>query len=510
MMSSNTNNNNSNSNMMTNNPLTPKTKQSLIGKLFKRTSSTTTSPLETLPQEIVQDEEFLRLQEESRQRQKQLIAESLRKSSHNTDAIQREKHIASSLNTMKSLVSHLQEKFPETETESNLPGNEIVGPLISKDVRHQIIRGIPPSLRGPLWKFFIGNKLMLNRNLFQIYSNVAIPDAAKNGMVSHEPKRLNFDIDLERTFPALKFFQKGGPMYQSFVSVLECYVKMRPDVGYVQGMSYLVAMLLLYLDEFDAFMCLGNMIQNGCLYGLYKMDSVDTMVAKFDRVLKDLYPHLSNWTKRIKQEYNMNIIQVVIVDWFFTLFSRSLPLDIAARFWDNYFLWSCCAYCKMGLKENAQKISPTVSLTMLGGEYFLFTAALGTLLYFDRYCELLSMDLDVVLYFLSHVAHFHTLNDVMDDDNGTGTSARTSSDSSSTDTTTTNSQTPLPSPQQPRSNMETKVLRFLMEGRRSSKSGKLSGKDYELFDEAALFESIASVQSKLTRKKFLKYCNVSP
>ena len=444
----------------------------------------------------MQDEEFLRLQEESRLRQKQLIAESLRKSSHNTDAMQREKHIANSLNTMKSLVNHLQEKFPEsaTLTETNLPGNENVGPLISKDVRHQIVKGIPPSLRGPLWKFFIGNKLMLNRNLFQIYSNVAIPDAAKNGMVSHEPKRLNFDIDLERTFPALKFFQKGGPMYHSFVSVLECYVKMRPDVGYVQGMSYLVAMLLLYLDEFDAFMCLGNMIQNGCLYGLYKMDSVDTVVSKFDRVLKELYPHLSQWAKRIKDEYNMNIIQVVIVDWFFTLFSRSLPLDIAARLWDNYFLWSCCAYCKMGLKDNAQKISPTVSLTMLGGEYYLFSAAMGTLLYFEKNCEMLKMDLDVVLYFLSHVAHFHTLSDVTDDDDRN----RSSQDSSSTENTAP-----------PRSNMETRVLKFLMDGRRANKGGKLSGKDYELFDEAALFASIENVQSKMTRKKFLKFCNVT-
>lgn len=399
---------------------------------------------------------------------------------------------------MKSLVQYLQEKFPEVGGETNLPGNEIVGPLISKEIRNQIKKGIPPSLRGPLWRFFIGNKLMLNRNLFQIYSNIAIPDAAKNGMTTDGPKRLNFDIDLERTFPALKFFQKGGPMYNSFVSVLECYVKMRPDVGYVQGMSYLVAMLLLYLEEYDAFLCLGNMIQNGCLYGLYKMDSVDALVQKFDKILAQIYPHLSQWVKKIRDEYNMNILQVVIVDWFFTLFSRSLPLDIAARLWDNYFLWSCCAYCKMGLKTNAQKISPTVSLTVLGGEWYLFCAAMGTLIYFEKTCDMLHMETEVSLYFLSHLSHYHTLTDVDDEEELTRSRSSTSlDDTSSSGSNSGNS----------RSNMETRVLKFLMETRKQAANGKLTGKDYELFDENILFACIESVQAKLTRKKFLKFCD---
>lgn len=309
----------------TNKSNSPPKRKSILGKLFNRTNSTST-PITPPTSVIVDDDEFQTLQEENRIRQKQLIADSLLKKNHNNGSIEREKHISNSINSMKSLVQYLHEKFPETGGETNLPGNEVVGPLISKDIRNQIRKGIPPSLRGPLWRFFIGNKLMLNRNLFQIYSNIAIPDAAKNGMTTDGPKRLNFDIDLERTFPVLKFFQKGGPMYNSFVSVLECYVKMRPDVGYVQGMSYLVAMLLLYLEEYDAFLCLGNMIQNGCLYGLYKMDSVDALVQKFDKILAQIYPHLSQWVKKIRDEYNMNILQVVIVDWFFTLFSRSLPV----------------------------------------------------------------------------------------------------------------------------------------------------------------------------------------
>jgi hypothetical protein len=39
------------------------------------------------------------------------------------------------------------------------------------------------------------------------------------------------------------------------------YVFFRPDVGYVQGMSHLAAMLLLNLDVFPAFVAFANLLQ---------------------------------------------------------------------------------------------------------------------------------------------------------------------------------------------------------------------------------------------------------
>ena len=49
-------------------------------------------------------------------------------------------------------------------------------------------------------------------------------------------------------------------MHTGLERVLMCYVCYRPDVGYVQGMSYLVATLLLYMDEFEAFKCMANLL----------------------------------------------------------------------------------------------------------------------------------------------------------------------------------------------------------------------------------------------------------
>lgn len=49
-------------------------------------------------------------------------------------------------------------------------------------------------------------------------------------------------------------------MHTGLERILLCYACFRPDIGYVQGMSFLVATLLLYMDEFEAFKCLANLL----------------------------------------------------------------------------------------------------------------------------------------------------------------------------------------------------------------------------------------------------------
>ena len=59
--------------------------------------------------------------------------------------------------------------------------------------------------------------------------------------------------------------------------MLRAYALHRPDVGYVQGMSYLAAVLVLALkgDPFDAFVALANMLQRPFFFDFYRLDSRD-------------------------------------------------------------------------------------------------------------------------------------------------------------------------------------------------------------------------------------------
>lgn len=54
----------------------------------------------------------------------------------------------------------------------------------------------------------------------------------------------NIQQDIPRTFPELKFFHQDVEQYQQLANVLGCFALFRSDIGYVQGMSSIVFLLL--------------------------------------------------------------------------------------------------------------------------------------------------------------------------------------------------------------------------------------------------------------------------
>ena len=79
-------------------------------------------------------------------------------------------------------------------------------------------------------------------------------------------------LDVSRTFPQLCIFQQGGPYYQLLHNVIGAYVCYRPDIGYVQGMSFIAAILILNLDEADAFIMLANILNWPLLSAFFSVD----------------------------------------------------------------------------------------------------------------------------------------------------------------------------------------------------------------------------------------------
>ena len=81
-------------------------------------------------------------------------------------------------------------------------------------------------------------------------------------------------LDLPRTFPQYAFFHDSSTLRE----VLQTFVTFRPDIGYVQGMSYLAAALLLYMDDaYEVFTCLANMLSTH-LSGFYRFDMAKVWV----------------------------------------------------------------------------------------------------------------------------------------------------------------------------------------------------------------------------------------
>ena len=229
--------------------------------------------------------------------------------------------------------------------------------------------GIPKQLRGKVWPLAIGNSLMMTQNLYSHFAQRAkqVTEARKKAAVSKnkdnsdntkdkdnskdsdkdesKKQELTADIaetillnkettisyigvDIPRTFPELAYFQDEGILNDTLRVLLQTYCFYRPDIGYVQGMSYLAATLLLYMDDFTAFKSLCNLLNSPFFHDFLKM-KIDSRSKIFEKLLK--YNEIEIYNIFIS---NMIRPEQYFMDWAMTLFSRALKLSVVPRIWD--------------------------------------------------------------------------------------------------------------------------------------------------------------------------------
>ena len=198
-----------------------------------------------------------------------------------------------------------------------------------------------------MWKLAIGNELNLNKESYRFYEKKAqqkLETLSKKGEESNTTsEKLNesstssvelIKLDVSRTFPQLCFFQRDGPYHEALHSVLGAYACFNPQMGYVQGMSFLTAIFLLNMEAPDAFVCLSNLLNTKYLLACFQMDQ--TKMNRYFRVHQILLEH--NLPK-LYRHFEMQKVKpdLYLIEWIFTLFSKSLPLDVMSRVWDVFF-----------------------------------------------------------------------------------------------------------------------------------------------------------------------------
>ncbi|NWX96405.1 TBC14 protein, partial [Nothoprocta ornata] len=237
----------------------------------------------------------------------------------------------------------------------------------SRRVRELWWQGIPPSVRGRVWSLAIGNELNITHELYEIclarakekWRSLSTGGAEAEGedagfsAADREASLELIKLDISRTFPNLCIFQQGGPYHDMLHSILGAYTCYRPDVGYVQGMSFIAAVLILNLDTADAFIAFSNLLNKPCQMAFFRVDHglMLTYFAAFEVFFEENLPKLFAHFKK-----NNLTPDIYLIDWIFTLYSKSLPLDLACRVWD--------VFCR-------------------DGEEFLFRTALGILKLFE-------------------------------------------------------------------------------------------------------------------------------
>ena len=248
----------------------------------------------------------------------------------------------------------------------------------NKNIKKYFYEGIPNSTRGKIWGLCIGNKFSITKEYYDIEANKSIQLLVKinknskkkiNNKINNENKKeINsnesenssmsiatkklyskyikqtldkeksislIDLDIGRTFSSLGVFKNESQLGNNLKEILRIFVVARPDIGYVQGLSYIAGTLLLQMDKFTSFVCFMNIILSPNILPFYRLDenNIKKRLELFEEIFKLNLPELY-----IHFQQNEVLPEHYLLEWFMTLFTRNLKIELALRIWDIYMI----------------------------------------------------------------------------------------------------------------------------------------------------------------------------
>ncbi|KAL1310543.1 hypothetical protein AAFC00_000823 [Neodothiora populina] len=227
--------------------------------------------------------------------------------------------------------------------------------------------GLPNRLRGEVWELTSGS----------FYLRLQQPKLYQETLAKHDGKQSlaidEIEKDLNRSLPEYPGFQSDDGIGR-LRRVLTAYSWTNTDVGYCQAMNIVVAALLIYLSETQAFYIL-SVLCDQLLPGYYSTTMYGTLLDQrvFESLVERTLPILSEHLAKSDVQ-----LSVVSLPWFLSLYINSMPLIYAFRVLDVFFLEGPKVLFQVGL-----------AILRINGEELLDAADDGTFIsvlksYFTR------------------------------------------------------------------------------------------------------------------------------
>ena len=195
-----------------------------------------------------------------------------------------------------------------------------------KKLKQRTRKGVPDGLRSYVWQLFGEVDKFKKKNLFQELDKM------------HNDKTIEDIIvkDLDRTFPSCQLFMdKYGNGQRKLFRVLINYSKYNKQIEYIQGMGYIVALFLIYMDEESSFYLLHSLVKKYGLEGIY-LPGFPELKKKFFVLLnleKKFIPKVYQILKR-----DQILPSIYASEWFICLFAKENSFNILVRIFDTFLL----------------------------------------------------------------------------------------------------------------------------------------------------------------------------
>uniref|UniRef100_A0A674DPS6 Si:dkeyp-19e1.3 n=1 Tax=Salmo trutta TaxID=8032 RepID=A0A674DPS6_SALTR len=179
----------------------------------------------------------------------------------------------------------------------------------------RVYKGIPLQLRGQAWALLLDIEKVKQENSGKY-------ETMKEQARSFSTEIKQIDLDVNRTFRNnIMFMERFGVKQQALFHVLAAYSVYNTEVSYCQGMSQIAAILLMYLNEEDAFWALSQLLTNNnhAMHGEQGRRGRERDVG---------------WVKELEQMSN----GIYTTKWFLQCFIDRTPFTLTLRLWDIYIL----------------------------------------------------------------------------------------------------------------------------------------------------------------------------
>ena len=187
-------------------------------------------------------------------------------------------------------------------------------------------KGVPDCFRSKVWQLFAEKQKYYKKNIFNNLDNVELKEDLDVTIIK----------DLDRTFPKCYFFkEKYGNGQRKLYRVLSNYSKYNTATGYVQGMGFIVALFLTYMDEESSFFMLDSLIKKYELEGFF--------LPNFPKLKGTFYVYLNLLKRYMPKTYELFKKEGIMpsmyaTEWFICIFSRNLEFNVLVRVFDVFFL----------------------------------------------------------------------------------------------------------------------------------------------------------------------------
>lgn len=193
---------------------------------------------------------------------------------------------------------------------------------VDADVRAAVLDGVPSSLRGAVWRW-----LAARHELGTLDARPYLDLLLQPCIYRHAIK-----IDVDRTFPEHPLFQRRwGPGQQSLFNCMQAYSVVDAEVGYCQGLSFVGGLLLMNLNEQEAFRVLLRFMYTMLMRRQYMPDMVPLQIQlyQFSRLLHDHCP-------AVFAHFEQHAIEPFLyaTPWFLSVFSSQFPVAFCERVMD--------------------------------------------------------------------------------------------------------------------------------------------------------------------------------